>query len=707
MALKPLTVKIGADTSGLEKGMAAAGKRVAVFSAAAVAGLAAVGGGLVLLTKQGLTFADSQAKAARSIDGTIDGLRALQIAGGDAGLEVGGMTRELQTMTRELAKVADGAGGPAADALDKLGLSADALGKMDVDQRLAAISDSARRLGMSAGQTSALLQSLGIRNRDFANVIMQGGDAIRAARQEVEDFGLSLDQDAVAKIEMANDAMSRFSFVAESLRNQLAVNVAPALLNAAQRFQDMAKAGGPLQEAVQRIAAAFGNLVETLLQDSVVDGFATALVGIANVTGTLAESLVWVTQNIEIFTAAVVIATIATIALGGPITIIIRLAALAAAGLMALRGRAEEYESAAYDAERAQQELNAALGTFHQTGAPEAASQAMNLAQQMLAEAEAAYEAAAGHRERNRAMLESMTFPGVDTASNPAAAQAEREIATATADMENAATRMEEARARIRRIASEIGSRDPMAPSDTVAPAGGGVDPERTDPLTRSLGGGSAVTDLFEARLEALMAGLETERETLEAWRSQGMADLDRAHRDGLLSEQEYLEARKRLEEQYAAQSNAIEAARQANNKNAYVEGFGAILSAAGEGNKKMMKASKTFNAGMAFIDTMAGAARELRKGTFGFATAAAVIAKGLGFVNAIRSANDGGGGLSAPSGGGAAAAPAQAAETPTTTFRFTLQNDPMGFGESFARQMIEQLNEANRNGGQIRGVLG
>jgi hypothetical protein len=111
----------------------------------------------------------------------------------------------------------------------------------------------------------------------------------------------------------------------------------------------------------------------------------------------------------------------------------------------------------------------------------------------------------------------------------------------------------------------------------------------------------------------------------------------------------------------------------------------------------------------MAFIDTMAGAARELRKGTFGFATAAAVIAKGLGFVNAIRSANDGGGGLSAPSGGGggSSAAPAQAAETPTTTFRFTLQNDPMGFGESFARQMIEQLNEANRNGGQIRGVLG
>jgi hypothetical protein len=30
-----------------------------------------------------------------------------------------------------------------------------------------------------------------------------------------------------------------------------------------------------------------------------------------------------------------------------------------------------------------------------------------------------------------------------------------------------------------------------------------------------------------------------------------------------------------------------------------------------------------------------------------------------------------------------------------------------MGFGEQFARQMIEQLNQAQRNGGNVRGVLG
>jgi len=96
-----------------------------------------------------------------------------------------------------------------------------------------------------------------------------------------------------------------------------------------------------------------------------------------------------------------------------------------------------------------------------------------------------------------------------------------------------------------------------------------------------------------------------------------------------------------------------------------------------------------------------------LKKGTFGFASAAAVIAKGIGFVAAIRgvSASGGGGGVS--SGGGGGSAPAAApAQQPATTFAFTLQNDPMGFGESFARQLIDQLNSTQRNGGQIRGVM-
>lgn len=89
---------------------------------------------------------------------------------------------------------------------------------------------------------------------------------------------------------------------------------------------------------------------------------------------------------------------------------------------------------------------------------------------------------------------------------------------------------------------------------------------------------------------------------------------------------------------------------------------------------------------------------------------AAASLAKTGMLISKISSTSMGGGGSSSGGGGGGGTASAGgaggAAQQDVTTFSFTLQNDPMGFGESFARQMIEQLNETQRNGGQIRGVL-
>lgn len=113
---------------------------------------------------------------------------------------------------------------------------------------------------------------------------------------------------------------------------------------------------------------------------------------------------------------------------------------------------------------------------------------------------------------------------------------------------------------------------------------------------------------------------------------------------------------------------------------------------------------SKQVGAGIALINTMIGASEEIKKGTFGFASAARVIAQGMTFVKAIKGAKKSGeGGAGARGGGGGAAA----AQQPTTTMQFTFQNDPFGFSESFARQMVAQLNKAQQSGSRIIGVVG
>jgi uncharacterized membrane protein YphA (DoxX/SURF4 family) len=134
------------------------------------------------------------------------------------------------------------------------------------------------------------------------------------------------------------------------------------------------------------------------------------------------------------------------------------------------------------------------------------------------------------------------------------------------------------------------------------------------------------------------------------------------------------------------------------------------VVSAMGQ----MFQGSKPIAAAQALINTFQGITEALK--TKDYLGAAKIAAQGFAAVASIRSArpsgsqaiqrpsSSGGGSFS---GGGAGGGMAQSAQAPTTTFRFTIQNDSFGFGESFARQLVDQLNEASRNGGQIRGVLG
>ena len=115
---------------------------------------------------------------------------------------------------------------------------------------------------------------------------------------------------------------------------------------------------------------------------------------------------------------------------------------------------------------------------------------------------------------------------------------------------------------------------------------------------------------------------------------------------------------------------------------------------------------SQKAGAALALVNTFIGASQEIKKGTFGFAAAAKVIAQGMGFVKAIRGAKGGaaGGGGAASASGASAAAPAQQA---TQNLGITFINDPFGIGERTARAIAVRVNEAQRNGIRLNVSVG
>lgn len=719
MALKPLLVKIGADTTQLERGLKRAGVGLAGLAKAAGAAGLAVGGALTAMTAQGLAAVDAQTKLARSLDGSANSLRAVQIAAGYAGVSVGEANTAMQQLNRELERAKE-EGTPAQEALAKLGMSAKDLQGLDVDERMAALADRINALGLSSGQASDLLRDLGVRSRNMALLLLQGGDAIRSAREEVTAFGLELTKAQTDSIESANDAVARMGLVFEGLRNKLAIEVAPTLQTMADRFNTLAQSEA-VQTAIERLVSAFGALADTILTEDFMQAAIDGLSGIANISASVAEGMVTVSQNVEIVTLAFSGLAIAVAAAGGPLTVVAGLLALALGGIAMWRKKAEDMAAGTDTANEAQNALNEALGVFAVSGAPSAGDAAIKLASDNRKLAESALAAAEAELAKREAMFQSESERISAINSQPGGADGSGFLTTgrslevglgvqAGRDELNAArAAVDLARSRQRSVANRVVGEDYegiLGGSVTLPSVS--IEPSDIDTPDIDTGGGAAglstaeqLREQLEQRLEVLTEGLATEAEVVAQWYEEGQTVLEDALAKGLLTEEEYREQRERLEEEHQKRMNAIKQAGAAADL-ATVAGAGAeILNAIGQNNKKALKIAKVFGAAEALISTYAGAANALKLPfPQNLAAAASIIAKGIGFVNAIKSVGDngssGGGGGST----GATSTATQALPQPTQTVAINLQGDT--FSRSSVEGLLEQIQSQLDRGGRL-----
>jgi hypothetical protein len=220
----------------------------------------------------------------------------------------------------------------------------------------------------------------------------------------------------------------------------------------------------------------------------------------------------------------------------------------------------------------------------------------------------------------------------------------------------------------------------------------------------------------FIDRLDAIREQFKTEREVLAEEHEANRQVIKNAYMNGLIADQqEYNTLSEQLEREHQNKLRNIRLTAIQENLGYAADFMGSMVQIAELGGKKTTKIAKVFGIAQALISTFQGAAKAL---TLPFpanmAAYAQVLAQGLTAVASIKKVNENGGSNGAVSGGGRGGAGMSATASggggggggPTTTFQFTLMNDPMGFGEKFARQFIDQLNSTQRNGGQIRGVI-
>lgn len=233
-----LVVTLTARTGKFQKGLRKAGSMVGnfasgvagitkkIFKFGAIMATAAVAG-IAYFTKQAFASIDATAKLARQIGISIDGLRGLNRAAIITGASQEDVTKAVGVFTKTIGEAAVRGIGLGKDALDALGLSAEDLIKLPVDQSVAIIADEMNKLGTQSEKAYVASKLFGRGGLAMINTLALGSKGLAEMTAGAITLQGSLSAFDAAKVEEANDAIADMRLTWTGMFERIAVVTAP------------------------------------------------------------------------------------------------------------------------------------------------------------------------------------------------------------------------------------------------------------------------------------------------------------------------------------------------------------------------------------------------------------------------------------------------------------------------------------------------
>lgn len=254
-------IRIGADTSDLDDAvkkskstlgdlggeLRASATDFAVWGAAATAAALALSANFI---KSSIEAADQQADLAASLRTTSASMATLERAGDVAGLSLGQIAASSKLLTLNLSKAASDGASPAAEALAKLGLTANELSTMPLDERISAINAAIKENIPITQQAAVAAELFGAKN---AQAMLQlDPDVIAAAAAQTQNLGTALSEVDAAKIGAAADAFGTVGMAVDGLGKQLGAQLSPVIVAVVTEFENAIAAAGGMQHIAEQ-----------------------------------------------------------------------------------------------------------------------------------------------------------------------------------------------------------------------------------------------------------------------------------------------------------------------------------------------------------------------------------------------------------------------------------------------------------------------
>lgn len=243
-------------TSGLKKVTGAVfSMRTALVGVAGVAGFG-------LLVKSSLNATDSLAKTASKIGTTTEALSGLRFAAEITGVATTTMDMALQRFTRRTAEAAKGTG-EAKGAIKELGINAQQLNNMPLDQRMLVLADAFTDVKSESDRLRLAFKLFDSEGAALVNTLSLGRDGLAELLGEAKALGVVMSSDAAKGVEDASDAITRLKAISKGLKDQFVAALAPAIESLTKRFTEffkkIAEEKGGVEKFAQDMAISFLN----------------------------------------------------------------------------------------------------------------------------------------------------------------------------------------------------------------------------------------------------------------------------------------------------------------------------------------------------------------------------------------------------------------------------------------------------------------
>lgn len=260
-----MNILVGASIGGLKSGLKGATKLVGGFASSVKGTLSGLGGvgmrlanaGFIGLGVAGAAAVAGLRSTAKSMDATAKAADRLGISTeAFVGLQHAATLSEVpvEMLNLGLTKMQDNLstaatkGGPVKKVLNDMGLRSKELINLAPDVAFGKIADGIMSIENPSHRTAAAMDIFGKSGAQLIPLLKEGSAGFAKAREEAERFGLAFTKIDAAKIDAANDAVTKLGLSIKGAFSQAVIKIAPHLTNLVSQadfsFKEIGKSVG-------------------------------------------------------------------------------------------------------------------------------------------------------------------------------------------------------------------------------------------------------------------------------------------------------------------------------------------------------------------------------------------------------------------------------------------------------------------------------